>query len=446
MQGRSSISRLIFPTERKPLRIVLRWTCSVLHERTGLIVKTPISDSRTRSEKLLIFEKHPYQRDLDTEIVETGQDRDRPFAVLEDTVCYPEGGGQPGDRGWLENVQVEDTQKRDGRILHYLSGPVVAGPAHLKLDWTRRFDHMQQHSAQHLLTALAADRCGWQTCAFHLGKHRCDIDLDCPNLAPAQLTELEDQAAAEIRAARPIRVRRVTLAEYEGMDVRSRGLPADHEGSVRIVEIEGVDLNTCGGTHLSSTSEIEVISLLGSETVGSGIRLFFVAGGRARRRLAEHETRNRKLRSLLGAADRQIRSALEQKLEQCRQLGQQVRGLEQELAVMVAERLLEEAEELIAHHFEVQSISFLQLLGRRLSRRAGGRLAFLTASAEPGSREGCFLLAAGADFAGDLPELGRIAGGILEGRGGGSGSLFQGKARKMNLHARAAQALREELE
>ena len=393
----------------------------------------------------MIFERNPYQRELDTEIVETGQDRDRPFAVLEDTVCYPEGGGQPGDRGLLEDVQVEDTQKRDGRILHYLSGPVVAGPAHLKLDWARRFDHMQQHSAQHLLTAVAADRCGWQTCAFHLGKHRCDIDLDCPDLAPDQLAELEDQAAAEIRAARPIRARRVTLAEYERMDVRSRGLPADHQGSVRLVEIEGVDLNTCGGTHLSSTSEIEVISLLGLETVGSGIRLFFVAGGRARRRLAEHETRNRKLRSLLGTSDGQLRSALEQKLEQYRQLGRQVRGLEQELAAVVAERLVEGAEKLIEHHFEGQSVSFLQLIGRRLSRQVGGRLAFLTATATPGSPEGFFLLAAGADFAGNLPELGRIAGEILKGRGGGSGSLFQGKARKMNLHGRAAQALRREL-
>ena len=358
-------------------------------------MKTPISEGRARSEKLLIFEKHPYQRDLDTKIVETGQDHDRPFAVLEDTVCYPEGGGQPGDRGWLENVHVEDTQERDGRILHYLASAVVAGPAHLKLDWARRFDHMQQHSAQHLLTALAADRCGWQTCAFHLGKHRCDIDLDCQDLAPDQLVELEDQAAAEIRAARPIRAWRVPLAEYEGMDVRSRGLPADHEGSVRLVKIEGVDLNTCGGTHLSSTSEIEVISLLGTETVGGGTRLFFVAGGRSRRRLAEHETRNRKLRSLLGTSDGQLRSALEQKLEQHRQLG--------------------------------------------------GRLAFLTANPAPGAPEGFFLLAAGADLAGNLTQLGRIAGEVLEGRGGGSGSLYQGKARKTNRHGRAAQILRREL-
>ena len=397
-------------------------------------------------DQVLTLERDPYQRELDTEIVETGQDRDRPFAVLEDTVCYPEGGGQPGDRGWLNGVQVEDTQKRARRILHYLSGPVTPGPAHLKLDWARRFDHMQQHSAQHLLTALAADRCGWQTCAFHLGKHRCDIDLDCPGLAPDQLAELEDQSATEIRAARPIRARRVTLAEYEGLDVRSRGLPADHEGSVRLVEIEGVDLNTCGGTHLSSTSELEIISLLGLETVGSGIRLFFVAGGRARRRLAEHETRNRKLRSLVGASDVQLTSAVEQKLEQYRQLGRQVRRLEEELAVLVAESLLGEGEVLAERHFEARPVSFLQQVGRHFSQEAGGRLAFLTASATTGSCEGFFVLAAGADFAGNLPELGRIAGKILQGRGGGGGSLFQGKARRINLRAGAAQALQEELE
>ena len=391
------------------------------------------------------FESHPCQRELDTEIVETGEDRDRPFAVLEDTVCFPEGGGQPGDRGWLNGVQVEDTQSSDRRILHYLAGPVTTGPAHLELDWARRFDHMQQHSAQHLLTALAADGGAWQTTAFHLGKHRCDIDLDCPGLAADQLAELEKQAAAEIRAARPIRARRVSLEEYEGMDVRSRGLPADHVGSVRLVEIKGVDLNTCGGTHLSSTSEIEVISLLGLETVGSGIRLFFVAGSRARRRLAEHETRNRKLRSFLGASDARLASAVEQKLEQCRQLGRQVRWLEQELAVVVAESLLGEGEVLVEGHFEARPVTFLQQVGRHFSQEARGRLAFLTATATPGSCEGFFLLAAGADFAGNLPDLGKIAARILEGRGGGSGSLFQGKARRIDLRARTAPALREAL-
>ena len=394
----------------------------------------------------MTFESHPYQRELDTEIVETGQDCDRPFAVLEDTVCYPEGGGQPGDRGLLNGVQVEDTQKRERRILHYLSGPVSAGPAHLELDWARRFDHMQQHSAQHLLTALAADGSGWQTTAFHLGEERSDIELDCPEPSSDQLAELENQAAAEIRAARPIRARRVSLKEYEGMAVRSRGLPADHKGSVRLVEIEGIDLNTCGGTHLSSTSEIEVISLLGWERLRGGTRLFFVAGGRARRRLAEHERRNRKLRSLLGTSDAQLTSAVEQKLEQYRQLGRQVRWLEQELAVLVAESLLGEGEVLVEHHFEARPVLFLQQVGRQFSQEAGGRLAFLTASVTPGSCDGFFLLAAGANFAGNLPELGRIAAKILQGRGGGSGSLFQGKARRIDLHTRAARALRNELE
>ena len=393
----------------------------------------------------MTFEKHPYQRELDTEIVETGKDSDRLVAVLEDTICYPEGGGQPGDRGLLNGVQVKDTQKRDRRILHYLSGPVTAGPAHLELDWARRFDHMQQHSAQHLLTALAADGSGWQTTAFHLGEERSDIELDCPEPSPDRLAKLEDQAAAEIRAARPIRARRVSLKEYEGMAVRSRGLPADHKGSLRLVEIEGIDLNTCGGTHLSNTSEIEVISLLGWERARGGTRLFFVAGGRARHRLAEHERRNRKLRSLLGTSDVQLTSAVEQKLEQYHQLERQVRWLEQELAVLVVESLLGEGEVLAEHHLEARAVSFLQQVGKRFSQEAGGRLAFLTASATTGSCEGFFLLAAGPDFAGNLSELGKIAGKILQGRGGGSGSLFQGKARRINLRARAAQALREEL-
>jgi hypothetical protein len=115
-----------------------------------------------------------YHRDgflkvLDTVVVDAGEDDGRPYAVLEDTVFYPEGGGQPADHGVLGNADVIDVQKIDGEIRHYLSQPVERGPVRLELDWRRRWDHMQQHTAQHVLTAVALQQFNWRTTALHLG-------------------------------------------------------------------------------------------------------------------------------------------------------------------------------------------------------------------------------------------------------------------------------------
>ena len=123
------------------------------------------------------------------------------------------------------------------------------------LDWPRRWDHMQQHTGQHLLTAVASDRFGWQTTAFHLGGEVSDVELAVPSLASADLRALEDVIAEEIRRQRAVSARRVSRETYQALPVRTRGLPADISGEIQLVEIEGLDLNTCGGTHLRSTAE-----------------------------------------------------------------------------------------------------------------------------------------------------------------------------------------------
>jgi len=238
------------------------------------------------------YETDPYLQVTDTEICQVADDSGRPYAVLADTILYPEGGGQPADRGMINGVAVLDVQKVAGEVRHYLKVPLQPGPAKVQLDWVRRFDHMQQHTGQHLLSALAQDRFGWATTAFHLGEAQCDVELAVPGLSARQLGELEEAVAAEIRSARLVSTRCVTAEEYSTLKVRSRGLPEGHQGEIRLVEIAGVDLNTCGGTHLHSTTELEAIKLLGTESLRGGTRLFFVAGGRVRTRLGEHEARN----------------------------------------------------------------------------------------------------------------------------------------------------------
>ncbi|MEZ4423589.1 MAG: alanyl-tRNA editing protein [Gemmatimonadota bacterium] len=385
-------------------------------------------------ETLPAYERDPRQVRLETEVLETGEQDGRPYVVLTDTVLYPEGGGQPADRGTVAGVAVLDVQRVEGRIRHVLAGPAPSGPVRVELDWARRFDHMQQHTAQHLLTAVADTRHGWHTTAFHLGEDVSDIELDVPGLSSAQVADLEEAVAAEVRAARPVTARRVDAETYATLPVRSRGLPAGHTGSIRLVEIDGIDLNTCGGTHCASTAELEAVKLLGTEPVRGGTRLFYVAGGRMRRTLGAHHARAAALRGVLGVGDSELVGAVEAKLAQLKEAHRSVRALEEELAVATAERFAAAGHALWDAHFPERGLPFLQRIARELERMAPAAAAFLTCG--PGE-EGAFVLAAGPEATLDLPRVGPAVAEALGGRGGGSGRLYQGKASRLSGRAEA---------
>ena len=376
------------------------------------------------------YHRSPYLTSLSTRILSTGLDADRPYAILEDTVLFPEGGGQPADRGWLVGgageVEVVDVQKAEDGTRHYLAAAVEPGPVTVRLDWARRFDHMQQHTAQHMLSAIAADRFGWRTTAFHLSPVVCDIELDARAPGASKLAALEEAVVAEIRAARPVTDRVVTPEEYAALPrVRSRGLPAGHTGEVRLVEIAEVDVATCGGTHVASSAEIEGIKLLDTEALRGGVRLYWVAGGRLRRRLAAHEARNAELRAAFNTSDDELAAVAASKLGQLKDASRRERALSDQLADLAVEAMAAAPSRLVEKHFEGGDAGLLQLVARRFSALAHDKLALVTATGAKGS---AFALAAGEASPADVPALGREVAEILGGRGGGSGRTFQGQA------------------
>jgi len=371
------------------------------------------------------YEREPFLRSIETDVVRTGEERGRPFVVLADTILYPEGGGQPADRGWIGGVPVDDVRTVEGEVRHYLAGAPPTGRVQVELDWLRRFDHMQQHTGQHLLTAVAEPRFGWHTTAFHLGEQLSDVELDTPKIAPEQLAELEEAVAAEIRAARPVTARRVGPEEYATLPVRSRGLPGGFTGAVRLVEIAGIDLNTCGGTHVRGTAEIEGLKLLGTEAMRGGTRLFYVAGARLRRLLGAHHERSAKLRQLVGTSDEELPSGVSAKLDQLKDAQRTVKALEEELAAAAGRALATAAEDVVSAHWPERDLVFLQRVAKELVRLAPERVALLTAGDEG---QGAFVLCAGERARLELATAGRGVAEILGGRGGGSGRIFQGKA------------------
>jgi len=390
--------------------------------------------------EIYAYERDPRLTRLDTEVVSVGEEEGRPFVVLADTILYPEGGGQPADRGTVGGVVVLDVRKVADEIRHVLAGPAPSGPVTVELDWARRFDHMQQHTGQHLLTAVAEDRFGWHTTAFHLGERTCDIEVDSPEVTPEQVAELEEAVAVEIRATRPVTSRRVHRDEYATLGVRSRGLPEGHTGDIRLVGIEGIDLNTCGGTHCSSTSEIEALKLLGTESMRGGTRLSWVAGGRLRRLLQAHHGRNAELRALLGTSDDELVGRLLAKLEQLGDAERAIRALEEEVALASAAALATGKGPVLIGHWTAHGLPFLQRVAREAGRLAPDRVTFLTAGE---GEEGAFLLAAGEASDLDVRTAGAKVAELLGGRGGGSGRIFQGKAGRLSGREEAAAFLEE---
>ncbi len=200
--------------------------------------------------------------------------------LLDQTLLYPTSGGQPNDLGKLGDANVLDVQEHEDRIVHVMDRPVPEGRIDGCIHWPRRFDHMQQHTGQHLLSAVFQERFGLITVSFHLGETVSTIDLRGPQPSPLILEGAARAANAVIFEDREITVRYGTAEEFAGQGVRKQ---IDRKGVLRAIEIAGIDLQPCGGTHLRHTGQLGVILIRGCTKIRQDWRVEFVCGGRAER-------------------------------------------------------------------------------------------------------------------------------------------------------------------
>ena len=192
--------------------------------------------------------------------------------ILNRTVFYPEGGGQPGDRGWFGTFHIIDTQKdEDGNPLHIIKGdkPSVGEKAVLRLDWDHRFFYMKEHSAQHLVSALLFSKHGIGTVAVHQGEDFFSVETDKDDIPEEVLLCTEDEANEAIRENHGIEQREMSHEEAEALGMR-RSIKM--EGNVKVVFIEDLDAVACGGVHLHSTGEIGELQYYGSERIRGHVR------------------------------------------------------------------------------------------------------------------------------------------------------------------------------
>jgi alanyl-tRNA synthetase len=371
-----------------------------------------------------LFWDDPYQREFEAFAIEQLLAEGQPAVILDATAFYPTSGGQPHDLGTLSGVPVRDVVERDdGCILHILAEPLPLGAVHGVIDWPRRFDHMQQHSGQHILSQAFDQLLDATTVSFHLGEDSCTIDLDVAELGATEAGRAEDLANRIVLDDRIITAREYDEAELESLSLRKA--PQVH-GRVRIVEVAGFDICACGGTHVSSAGQIGQIHISRYERRRGQTRLEFLCGWRALRDYRQRDTAAREIanRLTVGVDDLSVAVSRLQEAEQEARRGAD--GLRRRLLDCELPHLADEAEvegetRLLCRFLEGYDAGNMRSIAQALTQQPG--IVVLLGVVEP-SPQVCF--ARSADVSGDLSGLLREVLSEFGGRGGGQAHIAQG--------------------
>jgi alanyl-tRNA synthetase len=358
-----------------------------------------------------------YLREFQARVVDTTGNGTRVY--LDRTAFYPTSGGQPFDLGTLGGAAVREVIDEEDRIAHVLDAPVAVGDVAARVDWDRRFDHMQQHTGQHLLSAVLIELFNIPTVSFHMGAVTSTIEVAAAQIDASRLDGAEERCAEIVADARPVTV----SYEDSSSDLGLRKASA-RTGTLRIISIDGLDRSACGGTHVRSTAEIGPLLLRKLEKIRGNVRIEFVCGLRAIRRARQDFKTLSEISRLVSVPFEETPALVAAQVEKAR-------SLEKVAARLAAELAKREGAELYAATAPdgegVRRATQRGAIDDAMRARAqafvqGSKAVFLAISENPPS----VLLAASADagvHAGDRVKAAVTSAG---GRGGGNAGLAQG--------------------
>lgn len=351
----------------------------------------------------------------------TGRSADGRRIYLDRTAFYPASGGQPHDTGSIAGVPVVEVEDEGERIAHVVAAAVDGDEVDCRIDWERRFDHMQQHSGQHLLSAVFVERFGVATVSFHLGQESSTIDLETGTLDPARVLEAERRANQVVCENRPLAVSFEDAAETR--DLRK---PSERAGTLRVVSIEGLDRSACGGTHVARTGEIGPILLRKLERIRNTTRVEFLCGGRAvGRARADFDALSRVAQMVSGSLD-EAPGLVAAQFEAARNADKLRRKLEGDLAQYQGRELYsatapdEAGVRRVLRRQPSGNLEDLRAIAQSFTAQA--KAVFVAALDEPPA----LLLAVSADSGVDAGKVLKAALTQAGGRGGGNQRMAQG--------------------
>jgi len=349
--------------------------------------------------------------------------------VLDRTAFYPTGGGQPSDTGTLNGARVEECiDDGENGVLHVIKGaaPSRGALVHGRVDWSRRLDHMQQHTGQHILSQAFVTLFNAPTKSFRVLDASCEIDVDLNTPTSEVIERAVELANNVVWEDRAITIRNVTSTEAAELPLRKE--PA-RDGDLRLIEIEGFDLTPCGGTHAYRTGEVGMIGVRSWERAKGLTRIEFVAGTRA---LADYRKANKSARevaALFSTGRDDAPHVAAQMIEEHKELNRRIRVLEESVAEVEAAKLLARARDgVVFEIFESRDAESLKRLAHALTMHPG-TVALLASRDKDTAR---LVFARSADAVGDMNALMREACAMLDGRGGGKPEIAQGGGKNVS--------------
>ncbi|MDG5789569.1 DHHA1 domain-containing protein [Evansella sp. AB-P1] len=382
-----------------------------------------------------LYYDDPYIKSFSTKCKMKVQDEEGWFVVLEETAFYPTGGGQPYDVGLLNNVGVYRVEERKGEVRHYIKDPLPINEGDRiegSINWTRRFDHMQQHAGQHLLSAAFEELFQYETVGFHLGETHLTIDLNIDQLTIDQAFKAEQLSNQIILENRQIDTRWVN--EQDLSDYPLRKMPTVSE-DIRLVVIDNFDYNGCGGTHPSSTGQIRAIKILGWERQRTKIRIQFICGERV---LSQFQSKHKllvSLGSLLHSSEETMVEAVERLQQKEKNLEKSLESekekvMEAEVQGLMKNKMNVNGHSLICTVYKGRSMQDLQKITRMIVENNEYVIAFVVCEYEKQLR---FVLGRGKNVEVNVKEIGNHLIKHINGKGGGNEAFIQGGGEKVVL-------------
>lgn len=387
-----------------------------------------------------LYYTDPFLQTFEARVVDVRTTANGTAVVLDRSAFYPNSGGQPFDTGWLGSPRAGDPSKlrvvnveedeATGEVLHYVEDVlgVQAGDAlHGAIDAERRYDHRQQHSGQHVLSAAFEQLYDFATVSFHMGDESCTIDLATDAVTPAQIIAAEKLSNQIVYEDRLVDIRFATPDEARSMGVRK--IPAAEREKLRLIDIAGFDLNACGGTHVRSTGQIGSILLRKTEKVRQGVRVEFVCGLRAvataRRDFATLTEAAAVFSTHIYELPQQARKVLDEA-----KAAQKVQfKLLEEVAELQAEEFLQSAPglpagaKLVVQYFGDRDLAFIKMLAQKITR-TGQAVALLSC----GGPQPSLVFAQSPGLPYDMGSMMKQTLAKLGTRGGGNKEMAQGGA------------------
>ena len=323
-----------------------------------------------------LFYTHPYQTQTTAHVIAKNITPEGCWISLNKTIFYPEGGGQPCDLGTINNIKVVNVQEKDNKIWHLINTNISATTVNCEVDWPRRFDHMQQHGGQHIMSGVAYHLYGAQTVGFHLSDNYTTVDLRLKNsLTKEQIIKIEDEVNNIIYKNLNINCFFADAKKLNELTLRKQ--PPVNE-DIRIVEIEGFDQSPCCGTHPQRTGEVGLFKILKTEKIRSDIRLYIVSGNRA---LKNYRFKNELISSLI-----ELTSANENNLyESIEKTYKQEKSKNKEINTLKDNILTYQAVELIKNSEYINKVNVIKYLSEDLTANALKKLLNILSKSAPNS-------------------------------------------------------------